>query len=116
MRGPDETISEVCCQFLDERISDDRVDGGGADQVSREEKEEERSLNSKFCDFDDHPPGTSDLDLRSGFGRDDFAHALGEGGGVELGAENLVRAVGHDGDAPIANEGDELAGLSGFDL
>jgi len=63
LRGTDETISEVCCQFLDKRISDDRINGGGADQVSRKEKEEERSLGCKFRDFGDHPPGTSDLDF-----------------------------------------------------
>ena len=44
------------------------------------------------------------------------ADAFDEGGGVELGAEDFVGAVGEDGDAPVAEEGDQLVGVRGFDL
>jgi len=42
--------------------------------------------------------------------------ALDEGGRVELRAHNLVRAVGENGDAPVADESDELPGLRRLDL
>ncbi len=41
---------------------------------------------------------------------------LCEGGGVELGADNLVGAVGENGDTPVADEGDELLMLGSFNL
>ncbi len=47
---------------------------------------------------------------------EDVADALNEGFGVELRADDLVRAVGEDGDAPVADEGYELIGVGGFDL
>jgi hypothetical protein len=53
--------------------------------------------------------------LRLSCWSDDVAHAFGEGGRVKLRAENLVWAVGHDGDAPVADEGDDLVGLRCFD-
>ncbi len=37
-----------------------------------------------------------------------------EGGWVELGAEDFVGAVGVDGDAPVADKGDELTVVQGF--
>lgn len=46
---------------------------------------------------------------------EDSVDAFDEGPGVELGAEDLVGTVGEDGDAPVADEGDELAGMSGPD-
>ena len=46
----------------------------------------------------------------------DRAHSVGEGRRVELGSDNLVRAVGEVGDAPVADERDELLGLRGLDL
>ena len=45
-----------------------------------------------------------------------LADAGDEGGGVEFGAENLVGAVGEDGDAPVAEEGDELVVMRGLDF
>jgi hypothetical protein len=54
--------------------------------------------------------------LDSGGWRNDVAHALKKGGGVELSAKDLVRAVGHDGDPPVTDEGDQLLMLSGLDL
>ena len=44
------------------------------------------------------------------------ADAFDEGGGVELGAEDFVGAVGEDGDAPVAEEGDELVVMRGLDF
>src|SRR5262249_7796858 len=54
--------------------------------------------------------------LLIGYVGHDGTDAFGEGGGVELGADDLVGAVGEVGDAPVADEGDELLGLRGFDL
>jgi len=51
-----------------------------------------------------------------GDGCDDVAHALSEGGGVELGSHDLVRTICHDGDTPVTDEGDCLVWLRGFDL
>jgi len=48
--------------------------------------------------------------------RDHGGHPRDECLGVELGADNLVGAVGEQGDAPVADEGDELAGMDGLDL
>jgi hypothetical protein len=45
----DEDIFEVCCQFLDERISRGGVDGRGADHVNHEGEEEERKLHDEYC-------------------------------------------------------------------
>src|SRR5581483_10788696 len=53
--------------------------------------------------------------LYRGFG-DDRADALGERCGVEFGANDLVGAVSEAGDAPVADEGNELLGLRGLDL
>ena len=39
-----------------------------------------------------------------------------EGGGVELGADDFVRAVGEGGYTPVADEGYELAVVGGFDF
>jgi hypothetical protein len=100
-----EGLFEVCRQFLDEGFPDDGFDGYGAEQGEGEER-----LSGERC------AGSAVGWVGSGGWGDDFAHALGEGGGIELGAEDFVGAVGHDGDAPIADEGDELAGLRGLDL
>ena len=48
-------------------------------------------------------------------GRQHVPHTLGKGGGIELGAEDFVGAVRHNGYAPVADEGDELSGLRGLD-
>ena len=45
-----------------------------------------------------------------------FADTSDEGGGIKFGAENLVGAVGQDGYAPVAHEGDELAGVDRLDF
>ena len=93
----DEGLLEICRRFLDESVPDDGGDGWGTEHVDGESKEER---------WDDRRAGAIAVVFGSGCWRDDVAHALGEGGGVELGAEDLVGAVGHDGDAPVADEGD----------
>ena len=45
-----------------------------------------------------------------------LADAADEGCGIELGAKDFVGAVGMDSDAPVADEGNELAVLGGLDL
>ena len=100
-------LFEVCRQFLDEGVPDDGVDGYGKEQAEGEGKE---TICSERC------AGSAVMWVGSGGWRDDFAHALDEGRGIELGAEDFVRAVGHDGDAPVADEGDKLPGLRGLDL
>lgn len=39
-----------------------------------------------------------------------------EGSGIKLGSEDLVGAVGKDGNSPVADEGDQLAVAHGFNL
>src|SRR6185437_4100463 len=46
----------------------------------------------------------------------DCGHSVGEGSRVKLGSDDLVGAVGEVGNAPIADEGDQLPGLRRFDL
>jgi hypothetical protein len=53
-RGPYEDLFEVCCQFLDERVSGDRIDGYGPDHVNRKDKEEERELYDEHCASGDY--------------------------------------------------------------
>jgi hypothetical protein len=101
-----EGLLEICHEFLDECVPDDGCDGH-SQQVKRDDEEK---LCGACCAC------AAIVWIGSGDWRDDLAHALGEGGWVELGAQDLVRAVGHDGDAPVADEGDELLVLSGFDL
>lgn len=59
----------------------------------------------------------SDLDgcLTSASAWEHGSDAFDEGFGVELGAEDLVGAVGEDGYAPVADEGYELARIGGLD-
>ena len=102
-----EGLFEVCRRLLDEGVPDDRFDGYGAEQAQGEG--EERLSGERRA-------GSAVGWGGSGGWGDDFAHALGEAGGIELGAEDFVRAVGHDGDAPVADEGDKLSGLRGLDL
>lgn len=45
-----------------------------------------------------------------------LANATNKGFGIELRAEDLVGAIGMDGDAPVADVGDELLMLGGLDL
>jgi hypothetical protein len=64
-----EEIFEVCCQFLDECVPSDRVDGHGPDHAGPEGKEEEWQLNDQPCargdlehpqpdtEWNDHGPG-----------------------------------------------------------
>jgi hypothetical protein len=104
----DEGLFEVCCQFLDQRFFGDGVDVQNTDCVGCK-GEEERELRGERC-------ACAAGVIGSGGWRDDVAYALGEGGRVELGAEDFVGAVGHDGDAPVADEGDQLLGLRGLDL
>ena len=49
----DETISEICRQFLDKRIPDDGVDGRGADHFKCKSEEEKRQFHDQFCTNDD---------------------------------------------------------------
>jgi hypothetical protein len=106
-RAPYEGLFEVCREFLDESVPDDRFDGYGAEQAQGEGKE--RLSGERRA-------GSAVGWVGSGGRGDDFAHALEEGGGIELGAEDFVRAVGHDGDAPVADEGDKLFWFRGLDL
>ena len=48
-RGLYEDLFEVCCEFLDERVPDNGVDGHGADLVDHEGEEEEWKLHDKHC-------------------------------------------------------------------
>lgn len=102
-----EGLPEVCREFLDEGVRDDGLAGWGREHVDGEGKEERRG---------ERRAGAIDVVFVSGVWGDDVAQALGEGSGIELGTENFVGAVGHDGDAPVADEGDELTGLRGLDL
>jgi hypothetical protein len=104
----DDGLFEVCCQFLDERFFGDGVDVYGTGCTGCK-SEEEQGLRGKRC-------ACTAAVIGSGGWSDDLAYALGEGGRVELGAEDLVRAVGYDGDAPVADEGDQLLMLCGLDL
>ena len=101
----DEDLPEVCRRFLDEGIPDIEGAGWGEGPVRSEEE------HCHKC-----RAGAATVVFRSSRWGNDIANALGEGGGVELGSDDFVRAVGHDGDAPVADEGDELAGLRGLDL
>jgi hypothetical protein len=56
------------------------------------------------------------LSCRLCWRRDHVLYAVDEGLGVELGAEDFVGAVGLDGYAPVADEGDPLLVLRGLDL
>ena len=47
---------------------------------------------------------------------DGVSYTVREGLRVELGADDLVGAVGENGDTPVADKGDELTGLHCFDL
>lgn len=47
--------------------------------------------------------------------RNDIADSFDKGGRVEFSTNDLVGAIGLDGDAPVADEGDELLRLSGLD-
>ena len=47
---------------------------------------------------------------------DHSANTLDEGSGIELRAYDVIGAVGEDGDAPVAEEGDELVGVRGLGL
>lgn len=70
--------------------------------------------------FHRHPPHSQRQTVRS------FNELLGvveggvdagyEGGGVELGADDFVGAVGEGGYAPVADEGYELAVVAGLDF
>jgi hypothetical protein len=53
-RGRYEDLFEVCCQFLDERVSGDGIDGYGPDHVNRKGKEEERELHDEHCASGDY--------------------------------------------------------------
>ena len=53
-RGLYEDLFEVCCEFLDERVSGDGVDGLGTDHVDRKGKEEECEFYNEHrdrCDY-----------------------------------------------------------------
>ena len=101
----DEDLPEVCRRFLDEGFPDNGVAGWATGPVGSEKE------HCGEC-----RAGAATVVFRSSRWGNDIANALGEGGGVELGSDDFVRAVGHDGDAPVADEGDELAGLRGLDL
>src|SRR6185437_16559947 len=53
--------------------------------------------------------------LIEGIGHD-CTDAFRERFGVKLGSDDLVRAVGKVGDAPVADEGDELLRLGGLNF
>ena len=47
---------------------------------------------------------------------DGVSYTVREGLRVELGADDLVGAVGHNGHTPVTDEGDKLPGLRSLDL
>jgi len=116
-----------CACFDDEQLEPDngrnclvvRRSLNDADSSGSARSAERNNDNDSAEDHDwprqAHDPRAPDLACGR-TGENDVTHALSEGGRLELGAENLVRAVCHDGDAPIADEGDQLRVLCGFDL
>jgi hypothetical protein len=62
----DEDLFEVCCEFLDERVPDNGVDGYGADHIDHEGEEEERKLRDKHCASRDYNQLRADAEWNDG--------------------------------------------------